>query len=304
MNRYGKESYPMGYPQNLGMKTKSSVFLVLCGVCGSSMHRKSRKWAQKSPQTGIRLRKIYTLENMTRTVAQTFEKSKSKKEEKLTTFFALAENIHIRKVGKIICFILITWGSFAKELGSYGETIAITEPDLIKIITNVLEKKSLFHDTSHVTQKAKEPKALLIPHAVKHTVHTIDPSITLQQDYRDHKGRIFSRKGETINPLKTTPLRTPLLFLDCRDKEHITWALRQKGKKICIAGSPSRCMDAYSKTRFFFDYNGLLSTKLRITHVPAKVVQKALTLSVHTVPLHTKGERNECESCNPCGKTG
>ena len=113
-----------------------------------------------------------------------------------------------------------------------------------------------------------------------------DPTITLPQDLKDHEGRVFARKGDTANPLQITPLTKLMLFIDGEDGRQVKWALHQslKSKIILVKGSPLKLEETHGY-RFYFDQLGLLTKKLGITQVPAKVSQEGHQLKIEEVQI-------------------
>ncbi|VEC46221.1 type IV conjugative transfer system protein TraW [Klebsiella aerogenes] len=53
-----------------------------------------------------------------------------------------------------------------------------------------------------------------IKRAEKYEQRWFDPSIRLTEDLKDNEGRVFARKGDVVNPLKTVPFVQTLYFIN------------------------------------------------------------------------------------------
>tara|TARA_R110002111_G_scaffold138819_2_gene204640 strand:- start:828 stop:1430 length:603 start_codon:yes stop_codon:yes gene_type:complete len=106
-----------------------------------------------------------------------------------------------------------------------------------------------------------------------------DPSITVENEIRDHQGTLIHGKGTKVNPLKTFSWGIPLLLIDGSDGGQVSWALEQAGKVVLVKGSP---IELYQKTgtRFYFDQGGKIVEKFQIRQVPARISQDNLQLLI------------------------
>ncbi len=195
---------------------------------------------------------------------------------KLINFFSLS-------------FLMVTSLS-AKDLGCHGEVFKIKEESLLEVIKARLLKmqengtittyqKQL---AAHAKQKALNPEPVKgITKTTSPRVFYYDPTITLSQDLKDHGGRIFARRGDRANPLQITPLTKWMLFIDGEDEHQVKWALHQhlKSKVILVKGNPLKLEETHGHL-FYFDQLGLLTKKLGITQVPAKVSQEGSRLKI------------------------
>ena len=116
---------------------------------------------------------------------------------------------------------------------------------------------------------------------------SFDPTITVDADIKDDKGRTVIARGTRVNPLDTVPLRAPLVFLDGDDQRQIDWALARYGrtpaKLILVGGAPLELMKAKQR-RFYFDQGGKLTEHFSIRAVPAVVEQQGRQLLVTEQP--------------------
>jgi conjugal transfer pilus assembly protein TraW len=115
-----------------------------------------------------------------------------------------------------------------------------------------------------------------------------NPSITVPFDLKDHKRRIFHKKGTRINPLTYRSLRQSLILIDGDDEKQVAWAFRHiKAKIILTSGSPFDLMESWNGP-VYFDQGGRLTSKLGIRHVPAVVTQEGLQLKILEVMLEER----------------
>jgi conjugal transfer pilus assembly protein TraW len=181
----------------------------------------------------------------------------------------------------------------AKDLGTFGETFAIREESLITYIKRKLmgleEHGALTHHQHIIQNRVKE--SIRRPQRVKGItatkvprVFTVDPTITVRSDLKDHTGKTFHHKGERVNPLDSRSLSHPLLFINGDDKIHIQWAQRHLkkdplGKVILIQGDPFALMEELHH-KVYFDQGGNLTAKLNLSHAPSFVSQKGKRLEI------------------------
>lgn len=184
--------------------------------------------------------------------------------------------------------------SAAKDLGIISTVLEIKERSLLEVIQerlSMLQQDGSLHQHHQKIQKRavasiERPQAVAgLGQVTTPYVKRYDPSITVQEDLKDHKGRIFARKGETYNPLKDTPFGQPLLFIDGDDERQISLALTHPGKTVLVKGAPLKLARQYQKP-FYFDQGGRLVQKLKITEVPARVSQKGDILLIEMVALN------------------
>jgi conjugal transfer pilus assembly protein TraW len=117
-----------------------------------------------------------------------------------------------------------------------------------------------------------------------------DPSIIVPQDFSDHRGRVFARAGQRINPLERLPgFDRILIFLDGDDAAQVDWAvgqLREGGEHrvrlILTKGAPMELMRR-RRVQFYFDQEAKLSTHFGIRQVPARVEKDGDKLRISEV---------------------
>jgi conjugal transfer pilus assembly protein TraW len=175
---------------------------------------------------------------------------------------------------------------FAEDKGCFGEVFEIAEIDLIEEIQGKLLKLQQSGELETIQKKIQREvvKRIEEPTAVEGIIHTqkertfeFDPTIEVTMDLKDHKGKIFAKKGDRYNPLDYISFTKPLLFIDGNEGSHIEWAKLKLSKQkyakiILVSGNPLKLQELLG-IPIYFDQYGLITKKLGIKQVPAIVFQ-------------------------------
>lgn len=184
----------------------------------------------------------------------------------------------------------------ARDYGQHGTVWPVIEPDLLAHIQARLLHLEKTGETAKLNEELKRRTIARVNRptpvagiALASMVRrwSFDPTITVDADIKDDKGRTIITRGTRVNPLDTVPLRAPLVFLDGDDKAQIDWALARYGRSaakfILVDGAPLELMKAKQR-RFYFDQGGKLSEHFAIHAVPAVVEQQGRQLLVTEQP--------------------
>jgi conjugal transfer pilus assembly protein TraW len=187
--------------------------------------------------------------------------------------------------------------ALAKDHGVMGQTWGIAEPDILSTIDAKLKAMqangSIDRMQTALAAKAEDrvrnPTPVMGIGAVREARSwNFDPSIVLERDIRDQKGRLIAQSGQRVNPLSFVSMKTDLVFIDGRDDAQVEWAIKRwtasAAKIIFVAGSPFERMGE-KKRRFFFDQQGKLTGHFGIAHVPAIVAPAGQALKVSEIEL-------------------
>lgn len=187
----------------------------------------------------------------------------------------------------------------ARDYGQAGATFPIVEPDLLAQIRARLNHLEQSGETARLNAELRRrtiarvnrPNPVAgLQRASAERHWTFDPTIALDADIADDKGRVILATGTRVNPLDTVPLRQKLVFLDADDPAQLNWALGAfrpaEAKLILVAGAPLELMKAKQR-RFYFDQGGSLVAHFGIRAVPAIVEQQGrrLSISEHPIPV-------------------
>jgi len=191
---------------------------------------------------------------------------------------------------------------YAKDLGNFGQTYAISEMNMIDLIQQTLKQKQQNGELKKLEEQFKNnvKKEVLTPMPVDLVTTTkpqlleYTPTYTVDHDIRDAQGKMLYKQGTTINPLdlNTYPKKirqyyTPisyskdLIFFDGRDKRQLNFIkallvdLNKKNKqyKLIMTGGNIADVSKYLDSRVYFDQGGKLSTQMNVQHVPTMVYQ-------------------------------
>ena len=132
--------------------------------------------------------------------------------------------------------------------------------------------------------RVNRPKPVVgITKAIETRIFEYDPTYVVPQDFKDHLGQVFARKGDRINPLETVSFQKAFLFIDGDDEEQVLWAKQKIGQGpsriVLVSGAPLE-LSGELKIPVYFDQGGSLTTRFNIKHVPASVHQEGLKLRI------------------------
>jgi conjugal transfer pilus assembly protein TraW len=176
----------------------------------------------------------------------------------------------------------------AHDLGAFGKTYPITEPDFLAVIQDIAEQKMASGEWKRLEAEARErgkryferpPAVTGLRTATKGRVRRFDPSITLSEDIRDAEGRLIFSAGTTVNPADIAPFPGALLYLSGYDRRQVVLAeklVKQKGdalKVILVDGSPAELMRQWARP-VYFDQAGAGVRRFGLNTVPALITQK------------------------------
>lgn len=192
---------------------------------------------------------------------------------------------------------LVSQAASARDYGQQGAVFPVIETDLLSVIQNKLTSmqasgaldranKELAARTEARVKRPTPVKGIVVASQSRSWIH--DPTVTVDQDLRDGKGRVVVARGTRVNPLDTVPLRQRLVFLDGDDPAQVAWAMGRtttlNAKLILVRGSPFTLMKAEQR-RFYFDQSGTLTTKFGVRAVPAVIEQAGRTLRVSEIVI-------------------
>jgi conjugal transfer pilus assembly protein TraW len=182
----------------------------------------------------------------------------------------------------------------AQHLGVIGPVYPIAEPSLLALIQSKLRElaangglERLQRESQARIRKqieAPAPVAGLTRTATARTFH-FDPSIEMPYPISDADGRLIVAPGTRVNPLDVVSLSRPLFFFDARDADQVERARReladQRGQvKLILTGGSYLVLMRRWKQTVYYDQQGLLTTRLGIRQVPARVTQDGRRLRI------------------------
>lgn len=191
----------------------------------------------------------------------------------------------------IIILFAVSTNLSAANLGNYGAVFDVGEVDFREVVANKLNTMRQDGTLSKAQEKIKEGTAKKVfrptPTVIntrKHTkVHYVDPSIVIRKDIYNEKGQLLAKKGQVVNPFERVTLSKVLVFLNMDDDKQVKFAQKQKKKYpnikyILTGGSVKEGQDVFG--RVYFDINGELSSKLKISHTPSIAEQDGINWKI------------------------
>ena len=190
--------------------------------------------------------------------------------------------------------IALNHSAHAQHLGVIGPAYPIAEPSLLALIQSKLRELAANGGLERMQRESQArirrqiedpaPVAGITRTATARTFH-FDPSIEVPYPISDADGRLIVAPGTRVNPLDVVSLSRPLFFFDARDAEQVERARRelaeQRGqvKLILTGGSYLDLMRRWKQT-VYYDQQGLLTSRLGIRQVPARVTQDGKRLRI------------------------
>ena len=189
------------------------------------------------------------------------------------------------------------------DLGQHGSLFEIMEEDMLDYLMKRLHalkaSGKLQEIEDGLKNKAKEkvinptPVANLSETRVERSfIH--DPSLIVDEDIKDHEGRLIARAGQRVNPLQHLSLSRGMVFIDGTKEKQVDWAIQNQDKyKIVLTnGSPLKRQEQFG-TKFYFDQGGIITKRYGIRHVPACFEQEGDFLRV--TEFVVSGDKNPSE---------
>lgn len=186
--------------------------------------------------------------------------------------------------------LLMTIGTIqAEDFGVRGATYPVIEESLLEHIQKqltALPEATLLMKQLEVQGRIKHTIQMPAPvdhirTATRNRTYVYDPTISLDNDIKDHDGRIVAAKGTTSNPLDSLQIQSSLLIFDGTNPDQVAWAKKQGSdtKWILIKGHPFELMQREDRI-VYFDQGGAICRQLKIRAVPAKVRQEGMILRI------------------------
>lgn len=173
----------------------------------------------------------------------------------------------------------------ASDLGQIGSVYPLAEPDLMAAIMGKLKEKEASGEIKQMQDELvkraeklvrRPPPVAGLGKVIEPRSWEFDPTVVVQRDLADHRGRVFARAGQVVNPLDHMDFRRKLLFINGDDRDQVAWALRivnansETAKVILVNGDISEGVKAFGRP-VYFDQQGTLVRRFGIENVPTIV---------------------------------
>lgn len=187
----------------------------------------------------------------------------------------------------------------SKDFGVHGATYDIAEKSLLQVIESrlsSLEKSGKLQDhqkeiSKYVEQRVQRPNPVPgLSRTQEPRSYKYDPTLTVEEDIKDHRGNLIAQKGSQINPLTFVSWGVPLLLIDGDDTEQLEWAAKTEDKLTLVKGAPIQ-LEKQLNRPVYFDQGGRIVKKFGIRHVPCRISQagdKLLVEELEPIILRSK----------------
>ncbi|ODN41393.1 TrbC family F-type conjugative pilus assembly protein [Piscirickettsia litoralis] len=110
----------------------------------------------------------------------------------------------------------------AKDFGQAGETVAISEPDLIDVMKERVMKIDWKQKKEAAIKRFWQKQIFTaLPEAHKDKTRIIDPTITVTRNIQAPNGQIIVPAGSSINPLHMRPFDEALVVFNATDQKEL-----------------------------------------------------------------------------------
>lgn len=198
------------------------------------------------------------------------------------------------------CLLAVSIGggkAYSADLGRVGEIFEIEEPNFLeKLYERFAELEAegavekLREDmTARTKAYVFEPRPVEgITKATENSIRYFDPSITVQEDLKDHRGVVFARKGTVVNPLDHVFRAPKMILIDGSDPVQVDWSMTQgdeTNSKIILIRGRSIDLSNEHRRRFWFDQDGIIAHRFDIMAVPSVIEIAGREMKITEVKL-------------------
>ncbi len=198
-------------------------------------------------------------------------------------------------ISVLIILLTSVTDSRAKDLGTFGATYMISEPDSLAELREKAAKvdwKKVF-DREKLTRKVRNfrPKELKrLPAARRDRAFLSDLSYTLDVDIPDGKGGVLYPKGYTFNPLDYLRFRRTIVVIDGNNRRQVEWFRKSnwfKDVNAMLLLTDGGYFELGKRLRRpVFYANSLIVDRLGLKAVPSVVRQNGRFMEVREYVVH------------------
>ena len=200
-------------------------------------------------------------------------------------------------------FLFISSITCAQTQEVEGEVFPVEEMSFLKLIE--LKLKTLMDGgeldalnvrwRQQVANHTNRPKPLDLPRAEELRTYQYRPEIVLESQLQDEKGRVIYPAGTRVNALEKLPNYQPCwLFVNGDDKAQMRWIKRAlsscNAPKMILTGGSIYDAEALLNTVIYFDQAGVITKKLKIKALPARVTRQNNALYIEELHIKENGD--------------
>lgn len=203
----------------------------------------------------------------------------------------------------IVLAVTIYGQSSARSFGVEGEVFPVQEQSFLQLIEERLADlesqgavESLNQQWLHtVAAHSNRPTPLRLSRTIERKVHIYSPEVVLGQALKDINGAVLFPAGTRVNALEQLPSYSPCwLFFNADDVAQINWAKKQstqcQNPKMILTGGAVSDAEKQLNATIYFDQEGRITQRLRISSVPAQVMRLGNTLQIVEMAIKENGD--------------
>jgi len=185
----------------------------------------------------------------------------------------------------------------ARDFGTFGPVFPVAEPSILETINDRLAAMEASGEMEQIRQGMEDRTRAYVARprpvtglrkAIEDRYFSVDLSITIERDVADHRGVVFARAGQVINPLHYSLFAKRIVLLDGDDPKQVAWALSHGTEidtlLVLTNGAPLELTREYGR-RFYFDQDGVITSRFNVRALPAEIIRGDEVMYVHEVSV-------------------
>ncbi|HHL35614.1 MAG TPA: hypothetical protein ENJ30_14745 [Desulfobulbaceae bacterium] len=207
----------------------------------------------------------------------------------------------ICRIFSVLAFAVLVGGpafGAIKNLGVFGETYPVVEPDVVAELQEEAARKNRFGDNEFLERmKTYQPEDIHhLPRATRDRTFLVDMTYALDQDLLDGDGKVIYPKGFTFNPLDYVSFSGGMLVIDGNDPAQVKWfkktpyADNHRVRLLLSGGHAYELIKQLKRSVFYLTDE--IAGRLHLSAAPALIIQKGDRLQVREF-LVPEGEHDE-----------
>lgn len=185
----------------------------------------------------------------------------------------------------------------ARDLGTFGPVFEVSEPSILDAIQGRLSAMEASGEMEQMRQDMEDRTRAYVNRprpvsglrkATEDRYYSVDLSITVERDIADHRGVVFARAGQVINPLHYSHFTKRIVLLDGDDPKQVAWAISHGTEidtlLVLTNGAPLELTRQHGR-RFYFDQDGVITNRFNVMALPAEIIRGDEVMHVHEVAV-------------------
>ena len=189
----------------------------------------------------------------------------------------------------LIFGLLLVYPAYGKNLGTFGVTYPIVEPDLVEEIKASIDYEKLAKVMEENRQNYKAKDIYALPTAGRDRTFFVDMTYTLDHDILGENGEIMYQRGLTWNPLDYVSLPGGLVVINSEDVKQVEWFVKSpynKNRQIKLlisAGLAAPLIKQLNRPVFYLTKT--IADRLQLAAVPCVITQNGKKMMVQEIKI-------------------